>query len=116
MAETACVHLEVEVDDVGEIVGLHHHREHVTRDAGVVDQNVHGADLLRDLPHGRQRERERGENEGNKVHATGQGADLGEHGLDLLDVAHVGLERDAHGTLVTRALLDGLAHLNGHTR
>jgi len=29
--------IEVEVDDVCEVCGLHHHSEHVLRDAGVVD-------------------------------------------------------------------------------
>ena len=38
-------------------------------------------------------------------------AHLGKHRLDLLNIAYVGLERDAHGTLFARALLDRRAHL-----
>lgn len=39
--------VQVQVDDICEVSGLHHHGQHVSGDAGVVHQNVNRADLDR---------------------------------------------------------------------
>lgn len=39
--------VQVQVDDVCEVSGLHHHGQHVSGDASVVHQNVNRADLDR---------------------------------------------------------------------